>query len=240
MTATRSPRIYRDFDPNVGGGVDRDTLDASDFAGKNRSFPIDKPGDVDDAWHSVGRAKDNYPIPTLMLNIIKIAKAKRPRFIAHLPDPNDDQDPKVQTALKAAKGALKGSEIPAYFLERAAFLAAEAVANDAKPAQPGDDAAGRIRPFPLCLSRPPKRHTDRTWDHGFGHGASSPYPQLVNPQIAAASDIHTKRLQLLKVRRAIEKRRPGPGDRRDDPQAAEPVARIAGEAESATERALTY
>lgn len=139
MTATRSPRIYRDFDPNVGGGVDRDTLDASDFAGKNRSFPIDKPGDVDDAWHSVGRAKDNYPIPTLMLNIIKIAKAKGPRFIAHLPDPNDDQDPKVQAALKAAKGSLKGSEISAYFLERAALLAAEAVADDAKPAQPDDD-----------------------------------------------------------------------------------------------------
>ena len=85
----------KNVDPNVGGGVDRDKLDAGDFAGKNRSFPIVKPGDVSDAASSIGRAgPDNYSSDKLKANIIAIAKRKGASFIAELP--------KAWTAEKAA------------------------------------------------------------------------------------------------------------------------------------------
>lgn len=59
----------------------------SDFAGKNRSFPILKPEDVAAAASSLGRAgKDNYSTETIKANIIKIAKRKGEAFVAQLPE----------------------------------------------------------------------------------------------------------------------------------------------------------
>jgi hypothetical protein len=76
----------KNVDPNVGGGVDRDKLPASDFAGKNRSFPIKTPQDVADAASSIGRAgKDNFSTDQLKKNIIRIAKRKGASFVAKLP-----------------------------------------------------------------------------------------------------------------------------------------------------------
>ena len=76
----------RNMDPDVGGGVDRDKIDAADFAGKDRSFPIVKPGDVSDAASSIGRAgPDNYSSDKLKSNIIAIAKRKGASFVAQLP-----------------------------------------------------------------------------------------------------------------------------------------------------------
>jgi hypothetical protein len=72
----------RNFDPNVGGGVDRDKLSEDDFAGPNRSFPIVKPGDVSDAIHSIGRSKSDPE--TIKAGIIRIAKRKG--FVDQLPD----------------------------------------------------------------------------------------------------------------------------------------------------------
>ena len=67
----------RDFDANVGGGVDRDKIPDEDFAGKHRSFPIVKAGDVSDALQSIGRAgADNYDAATLRSNILSIARRK--------------------------------------------------------------------------------------------------------------------------------------------------------------------
>ncbi len=65
----------RDFDPNVGGGVDRDKLPESDFAGPHKSFPIVTQKDVDDAWHlaSTGHGDDPAKIKA---NIRRIAKKK--------------------------------------------------------------------------------------------------------------------------------------------------------------------
>src|SRR5579875_2910037 len=69
--------VKRDFDPDVGGGVDRDKLPDSDFAGRNRSFPIVTPGDVSDALHSIGRAgPGNYPPKELKRRILAIARRK--------------------------------------------------------------------------------------------------------------------------------------------------------------------
>lgn len=77
---------FKDNDPNVGGGVDRDKLSAGDFAGKNRSFPIVTPGDVSDAASSIGRAgPGNYSPDQLKSRIISIAKRKGPSFVAQLP-----------------------------------------------------------------------------------------------------------------------------------------------------------
>lgn len=73
----------RDFDSGVGGGVDRDKIPASDFAGPGRTFPIVSPGDVADAAHLVGHADDPGEVRR---RIVSIAHRKGPAFEAKLPD----------------------------------------------------------------------------------------------------------------------------------------------------------
>jgi hypothetical protein len=66
--------------------AERDAMDPEDFAGKGRSFPINKPEDVAAAAASLGRAgDDNFSTDTLKDNIIRIAKRKGPAFVAQLP-----------------------------------------------------------------------------------------------------------------------------------------------------------
>lgn len=56
---------------------ERDQADSGSFAGKGKSFPILKPGDVMAAVRSMGRAgSDNYGPAALKKNIIAIAKKK--------------------------------------------------------------------------------------------------------------------------------------------------------------------
>ncbi len=56
---------------------ERDNADEADFAGKGKSFPILKPGDVQAAVHAMGRAGDkNVGMSTLKSRIIAIAKRK--------------------------------------------------------------------------------------------------------------------------------------------------------------------
>lgn len=99
----------RNMDPNVGGGVDRDKLDESDFAGRNRSFPIVTPGDVSDAASSIGRAgSDNYSSDQLKKNIIRIARRKGSAFVAALPDSwKDGGSDKMDDVVKGAKDCPK-------------------------------------------------------------------------------------------------------------------------------------
>lgn len=69
--------LLKDVDPSVGGGVDRDKLPDSDFAGKNRSYPIATEADVADALSSIGRADaDNYSHDELHSRILAIARRK--------------------------------------------------------------------------------------------------------------------------------------------------------------------
>ena len=57
--------------------AERDDAASGDFAGKNRSFPILKPADVQAALHSIGRAgSNNYDSATLRRRILAIAKRK--------------------------------------------------------------------------------------------------------------------------------------------------------------------
>ena len=96
-TKTADPDVAkRDFDPNVGGGVDRDKLPDSDFAGKHRSFPIVTPEDVSDALHSIGRAgPDNYSPEKLKKRILAIARRKG------FPIPESDKPGEKDTKGKA-------------------------------------------------------------------------------------------------------------------------------------------
>src|SRR5258708_23816181 len=56
---------------------ERTAASSGDFAGKGKSFPILKPGDVMAAVRSMGRAgADNHSTPTLKAHIIAIAKRK--------------------------------------------------------------------------------------------------------------------------------------------------------------------
>lgn len=73
----------RQFDPGVGGGVDRDKLPAEDFAGPDRSYPIVSPKDVEDAGGLIGHADDPEAVKR---RIISIARRKGPAFEAKIPD----------------------------------------------------------------------------------------------------------------------------------------------------------
>lgn len=77
--------------------AERDKADASDFAGKGKSFPILKASDVMAAVRSVGRAgSGNYPTATILANIKRIAKRKG------FPLPKKWQDAKESAALAEA------------------------------------------------------------------------------------------------------------------------------------------
>lgn len=74
----------RNFDPGVGGGVDRDQLPASDFVDPaGRRFPIHSPKDVQDAAGLQGNAKP--AVPNFQARLTAIAHRKGPAFVAQLP-----------------------------------------------------------------------------------------------------------------------------------------------------------
>jgi hypothetical protein len=78
-SATKTAKLYTSLPTyeRFIGKAERDGADASDFAGKGKSYPILKPGDVMAAVRSMGRAgSDNVGTSTLKSNIIKIAKRK--------------------------------------------------------------------------------------------------------------------------------------------------------------------
>lgn len=76
----------RDFDPNVGGGVDRDKMPAADFVDQEgRRFPIHSPGDVSDAVSSYGRADPKIPFKSFKRRLMAIANRKGPEYVAALP-----------------------------------------------------------------------------------------------------------------------------------------------------------
>ncbi len=77
--AFRAGNIYTDLPvyERFISKSERDSADSGDFAGKGKSFPILKPGDVGAAVHAMGRAgSGNYGMSALKANIIRIAKKK--------------------------------------------------------------------------------------------------------------------------------------------------------------------
>ena len=88
---------------------ERDAADEGDFAGKGKSFPILKPGDVQAAVHAMGRAgSSNLGMAALKARIIAIAKKKG--WTSELPkawqDGDDDKAAK-EAARLAALGGLR-------------------------------------------------------------------------------------------------------------------------------------
>lgn len=78
----------------------RDKAAASSFAGKGKSFPILKAGDVKAALSSIGRAgAGNHPAATLKANILRIAKAKG------FPIPDSDKEDAKEAARVKEAGA---------------------------------------------------------------------------------------------------------------------------------------
>ncbi len=103
----------------------RDAMPKADFAGKNKSFPIKTPKDVEDAAKAIGRAgDDNYDTETLKKNIIRIAKRKGPSYVAKLPKAWNDKSDKKAAKLPVPSIALRA--LPTLLLH------AEPVAGDTK------------------------------------------------------------------------------------------------------------
>lgn len=92
----------RDFDRGVGGGVDRDKLPESDFAGPHRSFPIVSQGDVSDALHLIGHADNPDAVRARIRSI-----ADRKGF--SMPEKASADSKKVQDELAIAKADIGGS-----------------------------------------------------------------------------------------------------------------------------------
>ena len=92
----------RDFDRGVGGGVDRDKLPESDFAGPHRSFPIVNQSDVSDALHLVGHADNPDAVAARIRSI-----ADRKGF--SVPGSASPGSEKVDRELAIAKAAVGGS-----------------------------------------------------------------------------------------------------------------------------------
>ena len=86
---------------------ERDSADEGDFAGKGKSFPILKPGDVQAAVHAMGRAgSSNLGMAALKARIIAIAKKKG--WTSELPKAWQDDDKAAKEAARlAALGGLR-------------------------------------------------------------------------------------------------------------------------------------
>lgn len=75
------------FDPNTGGGVERNDIPDSDFVDpEKRRFPIVKPADVSDAVSSYGRADPKIPFEDFKRRLIAICKRKGQAFVDALPE----------------------------------------------------------------------------------------------------------------------------------------------------------
>ena len=76
----------RNIDPNVGGGVDRDELESSDFVFPDtKTFPVAKPSDVSDAVSSWGRYKGPKSFEDFQKQLTALCRRKGELFVAALP-----------------------------------------------------------------------------------------------------------------------------------------------------------
>lgn len=105
--------------------AERDAMDAADFAGKDKSFPINRPEDVAAAASSVGRAgPGNSSADEIKAKIISIAKRKGAAFVAQLPkawqdgDETGDGDGERARQMTATEYAFAARGVPASAQER--------------------------------------------------------------------------------------------------------------------------
>ena len=132
----------RDMDPNVGGGVDRDALDDSDFVivegsgdDKKRAFPIVTPADVSDAVSSWGRYSGPTTFEQFKSKLISMAKSKGPKFVAELPD-SWGVSSKSKKKSKSRKGTTVGATATAEKADKAGKAGKAPADGDSKPTIP--------------------------------------------------------------------------------------------------------
>lgn len=130
--------------------------EATDYAGKDKSFPISVPEDVHKAAMAMGRAgSDNYSTDELKSRIIAIAKRRGPEFVAQLPKMWQPDQQESETDLAGDFVA----------------LAERAVRSDGvvplKLIQPGWGSSGYYSPQMLERDGPKvfTRGTHMYWDH---------------------------------------------------------------------------
>lgn len=105
LTAEPSVRevAKRDFDRNVGGGVDRDKIPTEDFADpEHRAFPIVTPKDVADIAPNLNHDIKGDP-EKIKQRAMAIARRKGPEFEAKIPDSWKGEDVKDDDAKKDAE-----------------------------------------------------------------------------------------------------------------------------------------
>ena len=105
--------VKRDMDPDVGGGVDRDTLKPGDYVfSDTKDFPVVTPGDVSDAVSSWGRYKGSESFDSFKSKLTALCRRKGPSFVKELPASWDVKKGKKMTdiATKAAKADKKPAE----------------------------------------------------------------------------------------------------------------------------------
>jgi hypothetical protein len=79
--------VKRDMDPNVGGGVDRDTLKPGDYVfSDTKDFPVVTPGDVSDAVSSWGRYDGSESFDSFKSKLTALCRRKGPSFVKELPE----------------------------------------------------------------------------------------------------------------------------------------------------------
>lgn len=147
VDAEKTTTEKRDFEPNVGGGVDRDKLPDSDFVFPDeRAFPIAAPGDVDDAVSDWGRYRGGKPFDQFKERLTALAHRKGDEFAAALPN-SWKQEEKVEaehdTTEKTVEAAAeKGAEAEAEKTVETEEKAAEAEAEKATDDELSKAAAG--------------------------------------------------------------------------------------------------
>jgi len=118
MESARAAKLYGDVVPlyeRFIGKSERENASSGSFAGKGKSFPILKAGDVAAAASSIGRAgADNYSTDVIKKNIIRIAKEKG--WTSELPKAwqGDDKADAKESRPTAAVGTLKIREASAF------------------------------------------------------------------------------------------------------------------------------
>lgn len=130
--AWKRDKIYGDVIPLFERFVskdERDSMSGEDFAGKGKSYPINKPEDVSAAASSIGRAgSGNYSTAKLKANIIAIAKRKG--WTKYLPKAWQDGGDNKESAGKGKPSPLKITEAAAFAAEldiREATAAADGI-----------------------------------------------------------------------------------------------------------------
>lgn len=111
LAELRTSLSKRDEDPDVGGGVDRDKLDADDFAGPDRTFPIVTPKDVHDAIPNLNHT--DHDKDAIKAKIIAIAYRKGKSFVDELPaDWKRDDDKEEKAAGSRQPTLTKDASVP--------------------------------------------------------------------------------------------------------------------------------